>query len=130
MVLPNLIHPVNVVIEQKDDTKTITDPRTRTVVGSPVRSTVTIRAQLSNKRHDQLAMNPGGREELAEGYVLARTHDLDKAGITINIGDKIVKVGKRTVVYYVTRLEYKAGYTDQDGQTLVRIFYHDRSPVK
>lgn len=130
MVLPRLIHPVYVVIEQRDDANSIRDDDLGIVIGEPLRSTVTIRAQLANKRHDRLTMDPGGRETEADGYVLARVRDLDNAGITIKVGDKIVKMGRRDVVYYITRLEYKAGYTDQGGHTLIRFFYNDRSPVK
>lgn len=130
MVLPRLIHPVSVVVEQIDEAKTIYDPRTRSVIGDPARTTVTVRAQLSNKRHDQLAMNPGGREEEAEGYILVRVRDLENAGITLKIGDKITKMGRRSVVYYITREQYLGGYPDQDGHSLIRYYYRDRSPVK
>lgn len=130
MVLPRLLHPVNVVIEKTDTTKTITDPRSRSVIGQPLRTKVTIRAQLSNKRHDQLSMDPGGRETGHEGYILARVRDLEAASIEIGIGDRIVKMGRREVVYYITRKEFKAGYSDQNGHTLIRFYYNDRSPVK
>ncbi len=130
MVLPRLIHPVSVTIETIDKTRTLYDPTTRSVVGQPLRTLVTIKAQLNNRRHDQVAMDPGGREMESDGYVLARLRDLERAGVTIEIGDKITKLGRRDVVYFITRKEFKAGYTDQDGQTLVRFYYNDRSPTK
>lgn len=130
MVLPRLLHPVTIIVETKDASRTITDSRSRSVVGQPLRKRVSFKGQLSNKRHDQIGMNPGGRETGGEGYILVRLVDLERAGIEVDIGDKIIKMGRRDVKYYVTRLEYKAGYSDQDGHSLVRFFYNDRSPVK
>jgi hypothetical protein len=130
MVLPRLIHPVNVTIETIDKARTLYDPMTRSVIGQPLRTSVTIKAQLNNRRHDQVTMDPGGRETDGDGYILARLRDLERAGVTIEIGDKITKLGRRDVAYFITRKEFKAGYSDQDGHTLVRFFYNDRSPSK
>jgi hypothetical protein len=84
-------------------------------------------------------LHAGGVEEKYKGYILFRLIDLITAGvateqadgtiiISISRGDLIVRIGRRTTVLYVLSFKDVAGYTDQDGGTLLEVRFGDREP--
>jgi hypothetical protein len=76
-------------------------------------------------------MSRGGDQQSATGYIVFRKLDLDGAGITINLNDKISRIGHQTGLdYYVTKIEWIGHYPSYDGPSLMKAWFDDRRPSK
>ena len=130
MVRPNLIHPVNVQIEQGDKANTKFDENAR----EPVRkmtliSAITLSAQVKWKNTDNPQPEFQGVTEDSNGYLLFRFFDLTKAGVTLARGDKIIKIARATYELFITQLIPAGHYPDQNGPSLLKAFFADRNPT-
>jgi hypothetical protein len=126
MPLPNLIHPVSCTIEPIDTSKTVSDRKAREPIRSAVKKTaITILAQpgVSAPYPDML---PTGLLQRVQGYLVVRRVDTTAAAWTPTPGDRITKVGWRTMDVYVLHIGDAAHYTDQQGSSLFRVYYGDR----
>lgn len=131
MALPNLLHPVNVVVEQISKATTEYDPDTREPIQQAARSTrVTLQGQArwrSQMREEDLK---GGAVEGADGYVLFRHVDLEAASVTLQREDRVASIGHVQTDVYFVRFEWLGHYGDQDGPTLLKAFFEDRGPER
>lgn len=128
MVVPNLIHPVWATIQKADRTTTAYDEDAREPIRSVDRATVRVQAQVryrSLSDPDWLAIGPA---ENAKGYLLFRHLDLSRLGYTPKRGDRVTKLGKRVVEYYFLDEDPAGHYPDQDGYTLLKVYFEDRRP--
>jgi hypothetical protein len=130
MVIPNLIHPTTIGVEQKNSGNTIFDEHTNEPVRQADRNTpVTFQAQVAWNDHDRISEERGGFYELEEGYILVRKVDMNDLGIELEIGDKIVSIGDETGLnLYITRFQFRASYPPY-GPTLTRCYFEDRAPT-
>lgn len=128
MPLPNLIHPINVMISPITPATTVYDVDAREPLRAVARLTsVTIPAQVSwSVRSDML---PQGIAERASGYLTCRQIDLATMGYSPVPGDKIAGLGHSTSLVFVIHVEPLAHYPDQNGSSLVRLYFGDRRPV-
>lgn len=148
-MIPNLIHPIPVNIQRIKPSLTVMDPVSREPVrqlwkegqGPGLGSVTELMGQM-NWNIGYIAkpqLHPGGVEEKYKGYVLFRLIDLITSGvateqsdgtveISISRGDLIVRIGRRTTELYVLAFKDVAGYTDQDGGTLLEVYFGDREP--
>jgi hypothetical protein len=130
--IPNLLHPVNITIERLNRGGTAFDED----VGEPIQSaarhtSATCPGQVKWLSAKDLAMPRGGPVEHADGYVLFRYVDLRERGITeLAINDRFTALGSTTREVYITKLEPQGHYPDQEGPTLVKAWFRDRSPAK
>ena len=111
MPTPNLLNPVNVIVEKADKSGVGQDHLRREPVNRIVRTVrFTIEAQVS--WYDQVDMVPGaaGTVDNDSGYIMVRTMDREKLGETIARGDRIIKIGKRTVALFVTDFSLHSHY--------------------
>lgn len=131
MPQPNLLHPVPVTIEQKATATTVYDEDAREPVGDVERTTPVI-VEGQAKWRDQFAvdMEPGGIQETSDGYVLFRRVDLDAESVTLQVFDRITRIGNIDTDVYITRLEWTGHYPDQGGPTMVKAHFADRQPAK
>lgn len=130
-MLPNLIHPVDVHIEQLDKASTVYDDDFREPVQQAAHAVVKyLKGQVSWGESKQLGTTAAGVEENAAGYVLFRYIDLEKAGVTLKLNDKIVKLGKIATDLYITKIAPCGHYQDQGGATLVKAYFMDRQPSR
>jgi hypothetical protein len=126
MPLPNLIHPVTCTIEPIDTAKTVYDRKVREPIRTAAKKTaITIQAQPSmvGPFPDML---PTGLLQHVQGYLVVRRVDLTPAGWTPTPGDRITKIGWKTVDVYVIHIADAAHYTDQQGASLFRVYFGDR----
>lgn len=129
MPIPNLIHPIDVKIEQINKGSTFYDDDAREEVQIVGRvPTVTVKAQVKWDFEISLKATKGGAQEDASGYVLFRLLDLDALGIEIKRGDRFVEFGNRPANVYVVRVQPTATYDDVNGPTLLKAFFSDREP--
>lgn len=131
LVLPRLLHPIDVVISRITKGTTIYDDDTREPISQPDRAdNITIKGQV--KWREQYALSPkkGGVEENSLGYVLLRKYDMDELSFTIARGDQIAKIGNIDTDVYVTKLEWCGHYSDQGGATMVKAHFEDRQPSR
>lgn len=151
MPRPNLIHPVKVVIQNLDRDLTVFDDEAREPVRQAVRKgsapntgdEITLKAQISfyfaGAKLDYPEWLREGVLERTVGYLAVRFIDMERAGllsydadgdfdvIGIKRGDRIVKLGHRTVDLYVTGFKDFAHYP-RLKQTMIQINFDDRKP--
>lgn len=131
MVLPTLIHGVDITIEQIDRSATLYDEDAREPIQHAGRKTqVVVKGQPHWRSEERLRVDAAGPTGDAQGWVTFRYADLDAQGIALEINDRIVKMGRTVTEVYVVRLEPKAQYPDQDGPSLLRVWFSDRRPAK
>ena len=131
MVLPNLLHPVLVKIEQIDKTNTVYDSKAREPIQQANRKVfVTIPGQVNWVRTESIQAQKGGIRETAQGYILFRKVDLDALNVVLDYGDRILKIGHLDVELYVSDQEWQGHYADQNGGSLLRAYFQDRKPGK
>ena len=129
MPVPNLQHPVDVVIERVNRSATTYDTQAR----EPIRTVgrlpaITIPAQVQWTIRSP-SMVPAGIVNQASGYLVARKVDLEAKGYSPLVGDKITNVGCESTDLYVLYVSPMAHYPDQRGVTLYRIWFEDRRPA-
>jgi len=130
-MVPNLIHPVPVELEQLSTASTFYDEDAREPVQQVARATkVTLSGQVSWGEDEGLQMEATGRAETATGYVLFRRIDLAAVAVTIRINDRFTKLGGIVTNVYVVRLQWLGHYPDQGGPTLLKAWFQDRSQVE
>lgn len=130
MPLPNLIHPIDIVIKPIDRASTTYDRQAREPVRTVKRAAadVLIEAQVSYRGTMNPRLIPEGIAEQVAGYLLFRVFDLTEAGYAPNIGDRITAIGLRTTSLFVLQNVDLGHYGDQNGASLVRVFFEDRRP--
>lgn len=111
-MIPRLIHPVVVVVEQIDPASQTIDSVFQQPVGVPAKLTRTLRGQVTTKRAQSLQMNSGGAEGTAnsDGHVVFEKAALEAASVTLHAGDVIVAEGGVTVRHRITRVEPHGTY--------------------
>lgn len=111
-MIPRLVHPVVVVVEQIDPASQTIDPVFQQPVGVPPKLTRTLRGQVSTKRAQALQMNPGGAESTtnSDGHVVFEKAALEAASVTLHAGDVIVSEGGVAVRHRITRIEPHGTY--------------------
>jgi hypothetical protein len=130
LVRPNLIHPVDVEIQQVDKPNT----SYRSDAREPVRklkrkATITLSAQVKWRRSVDPRNTLEGVAEDSDGYLLFRYHDLADAGVTLKRGDKIIKIARLAYELFITQLIPAGHYPDQNGPSLLKAFFSDRNPA-
>jgi len=145
--VPNLIHPVPVVLERKVEGSTLFDPVAREPVrqvwrlggGPGLGEPFEVEAQADFNRGNvrKPEYYPGGVEEKWAGYLLFRVVDLlawnlaeenpdGTLTIFVSRGDRIARIGRRSTSLYVAWFRDVAGYPDQGGLTLLEVQFTDR----
>lgn len=123
---PNLIHPVDIVLEQRDLSNTLFDEDTREPIRQVERVTqTTIQGQVLWDFHEDPKVTSAGLELGERGYILVKLADMSVLGITLKQGDRIVSVGGVTVDLYVSRLRPMGHYPGL-GATIMRAYFIDR----
>jgi hypothetical protein len=131
MVLPNLIHPVTIIIEKLNTAGTIYDEDTREPIKQAAHAVpVPVRGQVSWDIKDEVVIGEGGTRLEANGYILFRYVDLNSAGITLSRQDRIKKIGWMDVDVYVVSLKPMGHYGDRNGASMVKAFFTDRAPSR
>ncbi len=131
MPVPNLLHPVPIIVEQIDHASTLWDEDARESVQQASRSTpVTLQGQVKWGAVEEVEMERQGVAEGADGYVLFRKIDLDALGITLAPNDRFTAIAHVETDVYILKLQPMGHYTDQGGHTLVRAWFEDRTPAK
>lgn len=141
MPQPNLLHPINVVIEPLANAanETIFDTNAREQVQIVGRKpTVRLAAQVEYRdfvqhgQADARYMHEGfvGEER---GYILIRYIDARAKSYTPRIGDRIVMIGEeslepQSMMTYVHRLKPTIHYP-RLGKTAVKLYFADRKPA-
>lgn len=128
-MLPSLIHRVWTEIQPIAKADTFFDTDAREPIRVAARgTTVGIWAQHQPSPEKAFEVYPQGVAENVRGYILLREVDMTAASYTPKRGDRIVKIGKRTTALYVVGVQDCGHYEDQNGASLVRLFYADRRP--
>lgn len=131
MVLPNLLHPVNITIHQIVTADTIYDEDTREPIQHAARATATVvPGQVRWGAEQNYLQSEAGPQEQSDGYVLFRYVDLDAKGVTIRREDRLSFLGNRSADVYIVKLKPMGHYTDREGPTLVKAYFQDRQPNK
>lgn len=130
-MIPRLLHPVPIVIEQISKGATIYDPDSREPIQSAARtSQKTVQGQVKWGGDLSLQVAAGGALEGSRGYVLFRYVDLEAQGVELQQNDRLVKIGNREVDVYVVEVTDCGHYTDQGGATMIKAHFADREPSR
>lgn len=131
MVLPNLIHPVKIIISQWIVGDTIYDEDTREPIKQAARaSTETVVGQVSWDLKDDVVIGEGGTRLDANGYILFRWVDLNSKSVTLKRQDEIKKIGWQEVKLYIVATKPIGHYSDQAGSTMIKAYFSDRAPSR
>jgi hypothetical protein len=151
MPRPNLIHPVEVEFQLLTRSETFYDPQAREPVRQVVRkgidtgaTSVVIKGQISfyyaGAKLDYPEWLREGVLEHTVGYVALRFYDMNKKGLVVydsegnfqefllKRGDKVIRLGHRTVELFVTGFKDFAFYPNMN-QTMIQINFEDRHPT-
>ena len=132
--VPKLIRPINVNIQQIDKTATPYSTGVsgrREHLGHVVRATtITIKSQVAFGDRDQVSKNtPIGIDEDIKGYLVLRFKDLTDAGVTLQRGDQITKIGQLITELFILHSNGDPAAHLSGEFTLVRMFFGDRNPI-
>lgn len=131
MPIPNLLHPIQITIEQWNVGDTLYDEYTREPIQQASRASyVTIQGQVSWNIKDEVVMGAGGAVLNAEGYILFRYVDLQSKGVVLKRQDAIKKIGWQDVNMYIVAFKPMGHYADNNGATLLKVFFGDRAPSR
>jgi hypothetical protein len=128
-VIPKLLNPTVVEIEQKDETKTRYDHRRRTTTNYVARGQkFQLNAQVKWSMSDagsRPEISQGGVDEQTFGYFICRQLDLNTLGKELKRGDKVVSIGGKEVTFYILRVEYGSHYGGDFS--LLKVIFTDRA---
>lgn len=131
MVLPNLINPVSVTLEQVSAAATIYDPDLEEPIGNVQHATaVSLVGQVRWTSSRDLRVDRAGAKLKARGYVVFRVIDLAAKGVSLAVGDRFTLLGAERGRWWINRLVPMAHYGDQGGATLMHAHFADREPAK
>lgn len=128
--MPNLIHPINITIEQWSEGETIYDDDFREPVQQAARVETKVVKGQPNWDLQEASSTKGGVEQDASGYVLFRYIDLNAQGITLKRQDRFIKMGHLDTDVYIIALKPIGHYPDQNGASLVKAYFTDRAPSR
>jgi hypothetical protein len=135
--IPNLLHPIPVQLRKSDKEFTAAfDENFREPVGQVRRKQrpIDLRAQIKSTKIDVAVATEGGVQLESDGYLLFLYPDLVKAGVTIEQGDRIIKIGfgdsARDVDYYVIRATPRGHYPEYGGPTMLKAYFQDREAAQ
>lgn len=131
MPIPNLSHPVPIIIRQLDKATTLYDDDYREPIQQSRRlAAVTIPGQVSWGNDKRLVETRGGVELTSTGYVVFRYVDLNGMGITLQLDDRITSMGGVTCDLYIVSFRPMGHYPDVGGPTLLKALFDDRQPMR
>jgi hypothetical protein len=130
MPQPNLIHPVDVVLQQISRATSIMDDDYREPVQMAARDTKkTLQGQVSWRTKGSLQQGYTGPAADASGYVLFLNVDLTRESITIKREDRFTSMGGVDTDVYVVATR-PCGHYPGLGATMLKCFFADRSPTR
>lgn len=131
-MIPNLIHPVTITIEQIDKSNTNYDPYFKESTGKTTRKKrIELQGQVKYQQAQNAVAGGGGLSQSHDGYILFRVDQLNELEVTLKHGDLVVSIGdapfQRVANLYLHRFNDVGHYTDVGGSTLLKAFFMDRS---
>lgn len=153
MAVPNLLHPIWIVLELLDRDDTVFDKYAREPVGQALRdgesprtgSRVRIKAQFSeyfaSAKHEFPVWKREGVEEVADAYMAIRYKDLHRAGLVeldsdgawtnlqVKRGDRVIQIGREKVNLYIEAKGKIFAHYPGHGGTVIQFDLLDRHPV-
>jgi hypothetical protein len=131
MTIPNLLHPVPIYIQQIDTDNTLYDDEFREFIGQEtLTEAVMVPGQVKQTFDYSVKSARRGRKEDSSGYILFRYVDLNAAGITLALNDRISKIGTIDTDVYINVLEPEGHYEAIGGPTVVKAYFTDKQPVR
>lgn len=130
MVLPRLIHELEIVIEPLDTAATEYDD----IIGEPIPderrlAPVTIDAEVHwNKRKDR-EPGPDGPNDNSDGWLAFLKVDVDDRGWTPRQGDRVVSIEGEAVQLYLLSEGARRGQYDRE-HWLLKVPFEDRTPAR
>lgn len=131
--MPNLLHPIPVFLRQIEKEKTSRmDDNLREPIGAVDRPSEAIKLMGQIKWHSQdmaVATHPGS-EERSSGYILFKSSDLKREHVILNIGDKVVRIGKNDKIQDVDLyfIKFEPIAHTGSGNHLTKAHFQDRQP--
>ncbi len=141
-MLPRLLHITKIYIRQKNTSNTLYDNNAREPIGRMARDTYVELDGQVRWNSQKVFVQSSGIVENTDGYVLFRTYDLNKAGVTLNQGDEIYRMGTGRArldfdtkqgnhpQLYICGFDFRGHYADQGGHSLVKAWFKEKSPAR
>lgn len=120
MIIPKLVHPIDVQIKQLDTATTVYDDiyREENDAGLVYKTPITLKGQIAWKKREDLEMTKGGESPESVGHITFELKALKKANVKLCKGDVIIgldeydlncyDIGERE--YYIARLDPAGHY--------------------
>jgi hypothetical protein len=131
MPIPNLIHPVPIVIQRKDDAKTYVDGDFREPIQQSARLTnTTVPGQVKWFSDEEMLAGHAGIQAESEGYILFRRVDLAAAGVVLKLNDRFTKLANVDTDLYIVNFRHEGHWPTEGGSTLIKAYFKDRTPSR
>lgn len=131
MPTPNLLHPVQVIVQPIDRAATLQDDDFREPIQNAARGAdVAINGQVKWEEDEGERPAKTGPGAASRGYVLFRYRDLDRLGLVLKQGDRIARIGRLETDVYIVRLVPMGHWHDVGKATLLKAYFADRHPSR
>ena len=131
MPLPNLLHPVKIKVSPWEVSETVFDEDFKEPISQAARAdSVTILGQIKWTEKNAVTYNSGGVDLKSSGYILFRFIDLNSKSWAPKRQDRITKIGHQNVELYVVSSKPNGHYLDQNGASLLKVYFSDMNPGK
>lgn len=112
-MLPAVLNPVDIVVDQRSVATTAIDPDFDEPLGAAARgASITLRGQVNygsaSGHHERLVRSRTGDEAASSGHLLFRKKDLDDAGVTIGKGDRVSSIAGVSVDLEIIEVRHQA----------------------
>ena len=112
-MIPRLIHPIQVLVEQVDVEATEVDPdfrESRSMQGATFQPGTCLAAQIRWGAKDEYRRSLGGDEYKADGHFTFLVDELARVGLTLHKGDRVSSVADQTMRYRITEIRPAGHY--------------------
>jgi hypothetical protein len=131
MPLPRLIHPIKITISQWDVNNTVFDDDMKEPIGRSARSeSIILDGQPKWTEKDAVTYSYGGVDLKSTGYVLFRYVDMNSKSWIPKRQDRITQIGHLPTELYVVSSKPVGHYPDQNGASLIKVYFSDMNPGK
>ena len=123
---PNLLFPIQCVIQPLDEENTYYDEDLREPIQNEARTQIIIPGQVMATAMGKMSANSSGVTETSDGYIVFNYQDIRARKWKPQLQDRIIKIGFLLTDLYVVALQPMAFRPELNGPGLLKALYRDK----